>query len=121
MESINAEHQKKTKGGKKRLSDGRPKESKRAAGRIKVKRTQSVHSTHLKPAIEPVLKGIFNRIGKPQESGFIPDKFQLQALEAVERTDCLVMAPTGSGKRGLPNRQFFPYSTKGAGVGMPLH
>lgn len=37
-------------------------------------------------------------IGKPEEAPFVPDPFQTEALEAVKRTDCLVSAPTGSGK-----------------------
>jgi ATP-dependent RNA helicase HelY len=47
---------------------------------------------------EPVLQNIFSRIGKPEERPFAPDPFQITALDAINRTDCLVMAPTGSGK-----------------------
>ena len=47
---------------------------------------------------EPALKGIFAKIGRPISTPFAPDLFQLRALEAVRRTDCLVIAPTGSGK-----------------------
>ncbi|MBP8985296.1 MAG: DEAD/DEAH box helicase [Syntrophobacterales bacterium] len=59
------------------------------------------HKPHLKqkgPEAEPVLKGVLSRIGKPEEAPFQPDTFQLEALEAIKRTDCLVTAPTGSGK-----------------------
>lgn len=52
----------------------------------------------LKPEAEPVLNDVLARIGKPEESPFRPDTFQLEALEAIGRADCLVMAPTGSGK-----------------------
>ncbi len=52
----------------------------------------------MEPAIEPALKRVFAKIGKPVPASFIPDDFQLQALEAIKRTDCLVMAPTGAGK-----------------------
>ena len=52
----------------------------------------------MKPEAESTLHGIFSRIGKPSSSSFVPDPFQLNALEAVKSTDCLVIAPTGSGK-----------------------
>jgi len=52
----------------------------------------------LQPEAEPVLNDVLARIGKPEEAPFKPDPFQLKALEAIGRSDCLVMAPTGSGK-----------------------
>ena len=52
----------------------------------------------MRPEIEPALKNVLAKIGKPAPSSFIPDPFQLEALEAVKRTDCLVTAPTGVGK-----------------------
>lgn len=54
--------------------------------------------TRLQADAEPVLKGVFAKIGRPVSAPFAPDLFQLRALEAVRRTDCLVIAPTGSGK-----------------------
>jgi superfamily II RNA helicase len=41
---------------------------------------------------------VFARIGVPPQKPFTPDPFQVKALEAIERSDCLVTAPTGSGK-----------------------
>src|SRR5271157_636738 len=55
-------------------------------------------NARLQADAEPLLKGIFARIGRPVSAPFAPDIFQLRALEAVRRTDCLVIAPTGSGK-----------------------
>ena len=52
----------------------------------------------MRPQAEPVLNGVFARIGRPEESPFKPDAFQIEALECIRRTDCLVAAPTGSGK-----------------------
>ncbi len=52
----------------------------------------------LKPGADPRLKKIFAKIGKPEAAEFVPDPFQLEALEAVGRFDCLVSAPTGAGK-----------------------
>ncbi len=41
---------------------------------------------------------VLDRIKVPEETPFIPDPFQVEALEAVESADVLVTAPTGSGK-----------------------
>lgn len=45
-------------------------------------------------ALEPVLQ----KIRVPEPSPFVPDKFQVEALEALPNSDVLVTAPTGSGK-----------------------
>ncbi len=45
-------------------------------------------------SVAPVLE----KIGVPEESPFIPDPFQLEALETLELSDVLVTAPTGAGK-----------------------
>jgi len=52
----------------------------------------------MKPEADPSLKPIFAKIGKPAAVTFRPDPFQLEALEAIRADDCLVTAPTGSGK-----------------------
>ena len=52
----------------------------------------------MKPEADPSLKPVFAKIGKPAAATFRPDPFQLDALEAIREEDCLVMAPTGSGK-----------------------
>ncbi|MCG8642952.1 MAG: DEAD/DEAH box helicase [Desulfobacterales bacterium] len=44
------------------------------------------------------LKPVFQRIGKPDPSPFVPDRFQVNAVDAVNESDCLVTAPTGAGK-----------------------
>ena len=50
------------------------------------------------PKIDHGLKAIFERIGVPEETPFVPDPFQLEAIELVKEDDVLVSAPTGSGK-----------------------
>jgi ATP-dependent RNA helicase HelY len=50
------------------------------------------------PEADPLLKPVFARIGKPAVEKFRPDPFQLEALEAIRTDDCVVIAPTGSGK-----------------------
>ncbi len=52
----------------------------------------------IKPSADQRLKSIFSRIGVPEKKGFQPDPFQLKSLSAIRRADCLVSAPTGSGK-----------------------
>lgn len=59
----------------------------------------SKHSTpHIKASADRRLKSIFSRIGVPANDRFQPDPFQVKALAAIKKTDCLVSAPTGSGK-----------------------
>ncbi|MBW1988108.1 MAG: DEAD/DEAH box helicase [Deltaproteobacteria bacterium] len=52
----------------------------------------------MKPGADPRLKKVFARIGAPEKGPIRPDPFQVRALEAVLHADCLVSAPTGSGK-----------------------
>ncbi len=52
----------------------------------------------LKPAADKGLKQTFQQIGIPEPEPFKPDPFQIEAIEALKTADCLVTAPTGSGK-----------------------
>jgi superfamily II RNA helicase len=52
----------------------------------------------LKPEADARLKKVFAKIGTPPKEPFTPDPFQLKAVEAIKTSDCLVSAPTGSGK-----------------------
>ncbi|MCW7754894.1 DEAD/DEAH box helicase [Desulfobotulus sp. H1] len=52
----------------------------------------------MKPGSDPRLKPVFAKIGVPESKPFQADPFQEKAIEAVGKGDCLVMAPTGSGK-----------------------
>jgi superfamily II RNA helicase len=52
----------------------------------------------IKPSIDPRLRSVFSRIGVPEKKEFTPDPFQLKALATIKHNDCLVSAPTGSGK-----------------------
>jgi len=108
-EGVNTEHQEKTKWRNKRLPADKATKSKP----IEKRRKCAVSPTHLHPTIEPVLKGVFKRIGKPPDRGFVPDEFQLQALDAVEKNDCLVMAPTGSGKTWIAEQAILSIFNKG--------
>jgi len=50
------------------------------------------------PSVDRRLKSIFRQIGVPEPEPFRPDSFQIEALERIRESDCLVSAPTGSGK-----------------------
>ena len=59
---------------------------------------------HLKPGADAGLRKIFGEIGVPENSSFTPDAFQLDALSTLEHNDCLVTAPTGSGKTWIAEK-----------------
>ena len=59
----------------------------------------------IRPAIDKNLKKVFNKIGTPEKKEFEPDKFQKKALNIIlESKDCLVSAPTGSGKTWIAEK-----------------
>lgn len=48
--------------------------------------------------ISPKVRKVLDRIGVPKPRPFVPDPFQVEAVEKVRRHDVLVTAPTGAGK-----------------------
>lgn len=52
----------------------------------------------MKPGSDRSLRAVFQQIGIPDPQKFTPDPFQLEAIEAIKKSDCLVTAPTGAGK-----------------------
>ena len=76
----------------------RPKNIKASVGAAKRSSGKHAPAIKLKAGADPSLKAIFKTIGVPEDRPFSPDPFQLEALEAIEKADCLVTAPTGSGK-----------------------
>ena len=52
-------------------------------------------------AVRKLLEGI----GTPEAKPFVPDAFQIEALEAIETQDVLVTAPTGSGKTWIAREE----------------
>ena len=67
----------------------------------------------LRPAAEPRLKNVFAGIGSPKKGPFIPDRFQVEALEAISMADCLVTAPTGAGKTWIAEKSIDNIFKKG--------
>ncbi len=52
----------------------------------------------IQPGADAKLKKIFAGIGVPEQKPFTSDPFQTKAVAAIRKADCLVSAPTGSGK-----------------------
>jgi len=67
----------------------------------------------MKPEIDPVLKSVLAQIGKPHAAPFVPDDFQKDALQAIKKTDCIVIAPTGSGKTWIAREAILSVLNKG--------
>ncbi|MBW1696340.1 MAG: DEAD/DEAH box helicase [Deltaproteobacteria bacterium] len=67
----------------------------------------------LRAEADAKLKRVFASIGIPDSKPFKPDPFQLEALEAIEQADCLVTAPTGSGKTWIAEQAIARHLEKG--------
>lgn len=67
----------------------------------------------MKPGADASLKRIFADIGVPKKKPFRPDSFQVQALACMERADCLVTAPTGSGKTWIAEQVILKARSEG--------
>ncbi len=62
------------------------------------RRSRSRPQSRFKPKADRRLKKVFKQIGRPEEAEFVPDPFQIEAVEHIAERDVLVSAPTGSGK-----------------------
>ncbi len=56
------------------------------------------------PGSDAHLKKIFSTIGVPEQMPFTPDPFQIAAVDAIQKGDCLVSVPTGSGKTWIARK-----------------
>lgn len=54
---------------------------------------------------QKALDRLLSGIGTPAPQPFVPDDFQIEALEAIETQDVLVTAPTGSGKTWIAREE----------------
>ncbi len=52
----------------------------------------------IRPGADKKLISVFDTIGVPEKKPFTPDAYQVEAVSAIKEADCLVTAPTGSGK-----------------------
>jgi ATP-dependent RNA helicase HelY len=92
--------------------------SRRRSGRDREKMggRRKSRDTYGNPRLDPALKGHFSRIGVPDAAPFVPDPFQLEALERLKDHDVLVSAPTGAGKTWIAQRVIEEYLKKGMRV-----
>jgi ATP-dependent RNA helicase HelY len=67
----------------------------------------------IKAGADSRLKKIFATIGVPEKRPFIPDPYQLKAVSAIDRGDCLVTAPTGAGKTWIAEQTIRKVFEKG--------
>ena len=70
----------------------------------KYRRRKKSRRTQMIPGADAKLRSVFAGIGVPSQEDFKPDPFQLDALAAIKRSDCLVTAPTGAGKTWIAER-----------------
>lgn len=68
-----------------------------------------------RPTVDPSLLSVLEKIGKPKEE-FIPDPFQLEALDLIDQYDVLVCAPTGSGKTWIAEQATRMYLERGGRI-----
>ena len=80
------------------------KQRKKYHHRFKRKFVRKPKILKIKPGADASLKKVFAEIGVPDKTPFTPDRFQLDALSAIERSDCLVTAPTGAGKTWIAEK-----------------
>lgn len=62
---------------------------------------QPIITTSYKKNLEKLLDGI----GTPEPTPIVPDAFQIEALNAINKEDVLVTAPTGSGKTWIAREE----------------
>ena len=81
--------------------------------RKRSKRSHQENSAVVKPQADSALEKVFSHIGKPDPAPFKPDPFQSDALSTIQKTDCLVTAPTGAGKTWIAEKAIQPIYERG--------
>ncbi len=75
--------------------------------------TKKLRFPNIKPGADSSLKKVFATIGVPEKRPFVPDPYQLKAVSAINRGDCLVTAPTGAGKTWIAEQTIGKVFKKG--------
>ena len=92
----------------------RPKTDRGKGLHYRSRRAGHYHTVkRIRPSADARLNKVFARIGVPASQPFKPDPFQLNALAAIRRTDCVVSAPTGSGKTWIAEEAIMRIRKKG--------
>jgi ATP-dependent RNA helicase HelY len=68
------------------------------------------------PRVHSAALPLLADIGRPEPSPFVPDPFQVQALDTILREDVVVSAPTGSGKTWIALEAIKEYLARGSGI-----
>jgi ATP-dependent RNA helicase HelY len=87
----------------------------RRSGRTQPRRTKKEDAggpDYANPRIDPGLRSFFGQIGVPEPEPFIPDPFQLEALDRIKDRDVLVCAPTGAGKTWVASQTIHSFINK---------
>lgn len=82
----------------------------------KPKILSSIKTPSMQAGYDKTLKPVFGKIGTPFPIDFKPDLFQIQALKAIKKSDCLVTAPTGAGKTWIAEQTAAEVIKKGGKV-----
>ncbi len=91
----------------------RPSPRKRSSFHRKGKIQLAVPSQSIVPRLHKDAARLLASIGRPDPIPFTPDEFQVQAVQTVTREDCLVSAPTGSGKTWIALEATTKFLSKG--------
>lgn len=67
----------------------------------------------IRPKADRGLLPLLREVGVPEVRPFVPDPFQLEALGHLAHHDCIVSAPTGSGKTWIAARAVEDYLKRG--------
>ena len=91
--------------GRSHTPNSRPKGERRDKREFAVESSSSVPPKPQSPRQIRAVERLLSGIGVPEGRPFKPDKFQLEALAAIETEDVLVTAPTGSGKTWIAREE----------------
>ena len=86
---------------RRRFRHDRPRNERKGKQKVAPQARENRQSPADRGALEELLSGI----GVPPARPFVPDDFQIEALEAIEHHDVLVTAPTGSGKTWIAREE----------------
>lgn len=86
---------------RRRYRPDRPRNERKGKQKVAPEPREIRQSSADRRAVEELLSGI----GVPPARPFVPDEFQVEALEAIEHHDVLVTAPTGSGKTWIAREE----------------